>query len=130
MDEYTDEERAEDRRLLELAARAAGIDGTWDDVESSIRYSVRPRGTTLDHWNPLYSGHEALRLAVKLNLRVSIECESAGCVTIEWSFDASGTPPIIVVEPAPAGGDDLYATCRAIVRAAAEITVARAKKQA
>lgn len=51
----------EDRELLELAAKAAEISGTW-----------LPNGTLatseLGRWNPLTNDGDALRLAVKLEI--------------------------------------------------------------
>lgn len=73
------------------------------------------------YWRPLTDDGDALRLAVKLNLHVGIDCESAGAVTIEWGFDQGGEADGLIEEPAPAGRDDAAATRRAIVRAAAEI---------
>lgn len=61
-----------DRELLELAARAAGIERGADrlDCELSI---TKPDGRheSLPQWNPLASDADALRLAVKLGLGIS-----------------------------------------------------------
>jgi len=109
-----------DREMLELAAKAAGVvlDGEWSDTD---RMSVSAGGW----WNPLTDDGDALRLAVKLNLHVEIDAESAGCITIEWDFDEGGSARRAVVEQAPEGGDDFAATRRAIVRAAAAIQQAK-----
>ena len=59
-----------DRELLELAAKAAGIDGTFretpDKSESGIgiHYGFK-------WWNPLTDGGDALWLAVKLGIDIS-----------------------------------------------------------
>lgn len=98
MDEYTDEQRAIDRDLLEQAAKAAGIEGDWDDVESAIRFKRRP--LNMDHWNPLNNDGDALRLAVRLNLHEAIRLAHR-LVDDKTDFYA--------------------ATRRSIVRAAAEI---------
>lgn len=84
-----------DRELLELAAKAAGIE--WDEF-------------TLDCWNPLISDGDALRLAVKLKMRVDI----GGSVVVAFITDDAQHHEDFT--------DSHYsATRRAIVRAAAEI---------
>ena len=92
-----------DRELLELAAKAAGIE--WDEF-------------TLDCWNPLLSDGDALRLACDLGLRVypvartssGAACSAVGSVTCER-----------LSEVADCSLDTRTATRRAIVRAAAAI---------
>jgi hypothetical protein len=88
-----------DRELLEAAAKAAGIEvDCWLDED--------PRAvTSVGLWNPLTDDGDALRLAVKLDLTVMI-----GAVR-----DVSGQLFLDKSE------DDLEATRRAIVRAAAAI---------
>lgn len=99
-----------DRELLELAAKAAGIDLGW---ENEIPYTGM--GSYMPaHWNPLTDDGDALRLAVKLRLEI-------------YFFDGFGE---VVAEHNTASyepGREQYAndmnaaTRRAIVRAAAEI---------
>lgn len=50
-----------DKELLELAARAAGIDGDYSKRSNSI---VHPDG----YWNPITDDGDALRLAAKLSI--------------------------------------------------------------
>jgi len=87
-----------DRELLELAAKAAGIEGEWSSSGLWHRHAL---------WNPLTDDGDALRLAVKLNmtLAVGIARSDAGEFT---EFDMCDTDPDA-------------ATRRAITRAAAEI---------
>ena len=88
-----------DRELLELAAKAAGIDvHTIEDADGVLHW---------DGWNPLADDGDALRLAVKLN----IDAGKPGMrLRIDWrSWE-----------------DPYAATRRAIVRAAAEIGKAMA----
>jgi hypothetical protein len=112
-----------DRELPELAAKAAAY-----SVDFSDRMSMAcDDGVYFTHnsdtnrwWNPLLDDGDALRLAVKLNMRLSIGV--AGCmVQIEiWDngrFVQERWMPIERHE----GGDVAAATRRAIVRAAAEI---------
>ena len=115
-----------DRELLELAAKAIGCagakfeDGEW--LELRYGYKIAMWHDDLDdYWNPLESNADAFALAVKLNLHIGIDCESAGVVCVEWDFDQGGFALQSVEENAPVGGDDYAATRRAITRAAAEI---------
>lgn len=95
-----------DRELLELAAKAAGIGGYWDVSHEWFVTRHTATGLMLDTWNPLADDADALRLAVKLRLDV------------EWLDSET-----VFVESAEhiANGDPYAATRRAIVRAAAEI---------
>ncbi len=104
-----------DRELLELAAKAAGIEFWFPRMnggknEDGTRIILTPCHTKMDgevvEWNPLTDDGDALRLAVKLDMRVSPCCAripSGGLFTEDDE------------------GDDFAATRRAIVRAAAEI---------
>ena len=87
-----------DRELLELAARAAGMDGWWESAYLS--FILRAGGP----WRPLTDDGDALRLAVKLDLLQSPR------FTHE-----------IAVERFTKNADKLTATRRAIVLAAAAI---------
>lgn len=97
-----------DRKLLELAAKAAGIEGELTE------YGVWLKGGGV--WRPHTDDGDALRLAVKLGLDVSVskkhkdtmasyflKKDVAGAIFQKWD------------------NDSLAATRRAIVRAAAEI---------
>lgn len=99
------------RELLELAAKAAGVNGQWSDYHNGICYSKK--GSLDMHvWRPLDDDGDALRLAVKLRLDVSIN----GDIQAAWWH---GDSLEFVTESL---GDDLCAaTRRAIVRAAASI---------
>lgn len=118
-----------DRELLELAAKAFGLKCAeyWRSepsepfpiAESIMHYNDGE--PCVQHWNPLIDDGDALRLAVKLNLRICIEAESAGVIEIEWDFDDGGFSRHSIEQEAPMDGDDYAATRRAIVRAAAEI---------
>ena len=89
-----------DHELLELAAKAAGINLVYDGAfMSSIDEGLR-------FWNPLTDDGDALRLAVKLHIDVTF----AGDFTV-----------VNDVEVSTLGNDPYAATRRAIVRAAAEI---------
>jgi hypothetical protein len=95
-----------DRKLLELAAKAAGIalhlpteNGAWLENEVGVR------------WNPLTDDGDALRLAVKLGLIV--QCNSGSAYCGKW-FPLNQITELFDEDPCAA-------TRRAIVRAAAEI---------
>ncbi|WP_317915021.1 hypothetical protein [Cupriavidus sp. TKC] len=114
--------------LLELAAKANWAQELADD-EVALRYSESDDGMLYLHadnqdhngcdhefrWNPLVEDHDALRLAVKLRMRIAIDSLPAGTVMIyPDNRDSLCTQEII-------DGDPYAATRRAIVRAAAEI---------
>ena len=97
----------DDRTMLELAAKAAGI-----EIESIIGKTLwQPDGIS---WNPLDDDGDALRLAVKLECRLVVTLESGrtDCALGDECWLAGGE----VHFP-----DSYAATRRAIGRAAAEI---------
>ena len=95
-----------DRELLELAAKAAGhaidrIDAMHDPEDWAC-------------WNPLEDDGDALRLAVKLHLDISVDIDGA-LVETQMKDESAWASEF-------AHDGDLYAaTRRAIVRAAAVI---------
>lgn len=101
-----------DKELLELAAKAAGMEGRYDEVTDVFYTDDAMNGR--EWWNPLTDDGDALRLAVKLNMGISIPIfkkPRADVIAFRNSL-------VNVIEE----GDDPYAaTRRAIVRAAAEI---------
>ena len=106
------------RELLELAAKAAGIELIEiNDMDNGRCYpicrvdrSITSSGVRL--WNPLTSDGDALRLAVRLGLIVLI-AEDVAQAGLLHSFDEPISEPL--------GSDPYAATRRAIVRTAAEI---------
>ncbi len=101
-----------DKELLELAAKAAGINTLyWTKDGQKL---VRRDGGIQKPWNPLTDDGDALRLAVKLKLVVDIGELIIGVIP--------SSPKAAGIEECYAVGDDPYAaTRRAIVRAAAAI---------
>lgn len=112
-----------DRELLELAAKAAGIEVEWNDRWNSFNRTSNGGGVlfTSAPWDPLVADGDALRLAVKLNLHICIDAESSGAITVEWGFDEGGCAQYSVAENSQHEPNDCAATRRAIVRAAAAI---------
>ena len=110
-----------DRELLELAAKAAEwqlcgyswIGENEDDDECEIFESAfvktNPEQELATKWNPLTDDGDALRLAVKLHMQVSITTESCRAETL----------PVLGVRVNDK--DEMAATRRAIVKAAAAI---------
>jgi hypothetical protein len=93
----------EDKELLELAAKAAQLQLKYSSSAGFSEYGdMKP-------WDPLADDGDALRLAVKLKLSISIGPGSV-CVS---------SPGYSIVDDT--SKDALAATRRAIVRAAAEI---------
>ena len=97
-----------DRELLELAAKAAGID--WFD-EPALQAGKGLHMKSGQFWNPLACDGDALRLAVNLKLLIDTQYN-----------DGIGVGSASFEEVWETHGSDAYAaTRRAIVRAAAEI---------
>jgi len=106
-----------DRELLELAAKAAGIELDWDiPINSNTPWRMsgedEDRGPA-DMWNPLTDDGDALRLAVKLHLKILLYPEATS-VDGHWCGGGISTCERYGIDP-------YAATRRAIVRAAAEI---------
>ena len=105
-----------DRELLELAAKAAGL-------QRCENYYTDAAGNHVD-WNPLADDGDALRLMVRLRLHarqfpVLDDGYDAPLGMVEvWRVDDDDP---MHVEFLRSGDDRLAATRRAIVRAAAEI---------
>ncbi|MFU7260283.1 hypothetical protein ACM742_21255 [Pseudomonas aeruginosa] len=114
-----------DRTLLELAARAAGIKARWFKVNQWRQVGGNRMKTGQDDvfgthhrkpWSPLTDDGDALRLAVKL--RFEVQCYPGMASVI---YD-DGSPDGAYLQQNPEKGQsDEQATRRAIVRAAAEI---------
>lgn len=107
-----------DRELLELAAKAAGIELDWDVPPRSPPWRITGEGEDRGPaapWEPLTDDGDALRLAVKLGIEVKYDRRSEVYATYEggeWEYPE---------EDAEHNGDRFAAARRAIVRAAAEI---------
>ena len=101
----------DDRELLELAAKAAGIeiyestDGTIQNRPVWVFSAGGGMGTMPyeDRWNPLIDDAQALRLAVKLEMEMEL---FGGCSIALMAFE----------DWADHNGDPYAATRRAIVR--------------
>ena len=109
-----------DKELLELAAKAAGIEIEWKEWVTGRVAEFQTIKYTKHHefwsngkvWNPLTDDGDALRLAVKLKIDVFY-----GAVSVV--AEPTGTPKIGFQENC---GEDPYATTRrVIVKAAAAI---------
>jgi hypothetical protein len=103
-----------DRDLLEQAAKAAGIEAAWrPNVAAGGEWLAVPMNDGCDswtEWNPLIDDGDALRLAVRREL----------CVTVEPGFvsviDDQGVEHVEHFN-----GDPCAAVRRAIVRATAAV---------
>lgn len=114
-----------DRELLEMAAKAAGIVGEFVTGYGSgdFYYQGNQDGILIRHpdggltvWNPLTDDGDALRLAVTLNIRTK---RYQGMITAEYPANDGIHEWRVLCEQVL---DDYYAaTRRAIVRCAAEI---------
>lgn len=100
-----------DRELLELAAKAAGIERGEERTDCGIS-TAQPDGRHgyLPRWDPLTDDGDALRLAVNLSL-----------IICSHRHGESWVQRLAIIIKEPHGKDANAATRRAIVRAAAEI---------
>lgn len=106
-----------DRELLELAAKAGGIEGEYGYAHDDYYYNGNAEGIITEDgcvWNPLTCDGDALRLAVKLEMMVHVEtcyyatvCKNDVSITEHIGNDGKGCI--------------FSATRRAIVKAAAQI---------
>jgi len=102
------------RELLELAAKAAGV-----EIKVAIGDTLwRPDGIP---WNPLTNDGDALRLAVQLKLIVTFTDNLGPCVSVGRRLGPFSHEPMPILHFNAQRDSDLAATRRAIVRAAAEL---------
>jgi hypothetical protein len=106
-----------DKELLELSAKAAGYNIWWKtgackggEYESAFIGEVP--------WNPLTDDGDALRLAVKLRMALSLDSPVAGPVGFCRAYPFSSN---LLAMDEWANDDRYTATRRAITRAAAAI---------
>ena len=100
-----------DRELLELAAKAAGIE--IDQIDAAHK----PEDWC--NWNPLEDDGDALRLAVKLGLWVQISERCAWTQQNENILSSFSARSMVMFTET--NNNSYAATRRAIVKAAAEI---------
>lgn len=100
------------RELLELAARAAGIEGIWSERGRCI-LPLQGSGMT-GQWRPMEDDGDALRLAAQLQFDLSLGHRGA-------TVRGFGGRILAEVLCHPVSGANLECARHAIVRAAAEI---------
>lgn len=108
----------EDRDLTQLtglAAKAIGIEHSAGDhsINGPAVWDCKKR----QWWRPLTDDGDALRLAVRLNLQITIEEQRCAAITVAWGEDFD----FHVCEQSLSPDAPQAATRLAIVRAAAEI---------
>jgi hypothetical protein len=101
-----------DKQMLEMAAKAAGHANFEHEGSGGLLITTEDEFSYF--WNPLKDDGDALRLAVKLGMTVSIKTKGDKLCTKAWSYDRK-----ICSERHE--NDPYAATRRAITRAAAEI---------
>ena len=108
---------SEDKKLLELAAKAAGIAHGADRLDCGLSLRVSDgRHRSLPRWNPLDDDGDALRLAVQLG--IDLEWRSDGRVAAYRHANANGYCFTAFESSRENRAEN---TRRAIVRAAAAI---------
>ena len=104
----------DDNAILEMAAKAAGLDGYIREWVNGSEFIVPGENPVV--WDPLKDDGDALRLAVLLQLGISIPPVTDGRVEVVTFYG-----PVISIVEYPQNDDRNAAVRRAIVRAAAEI---------
>ncbi|MDX3985937.1 MAG: hypothetical protein QHC88_11860 [Achromobacter sp.] len=101
-----------DRELLELAAKAAGLEYHWVKVDGgSLMQASEPGSRSEESWNPLTDDGDALRLAVSLGIDMYF-----------WVSGVEAQHSDIPQQPIQHyKGDRAAATRRAVTLVAAEI---------
>lgn len=108
-----------DRELLELAAKAAGIEiHDWKNRGDKLGWCALVLGSKYSEWNPITDDGDALRLAVKLSLSIRFDSLLDGDLAVDVGGEWEGAPEAMFETYQHDGST---ATRRAIVRAAAEI---------
>lgn len=115
-----------DRELLELAAKAAGMDlvkweWTSDPFFEGFMLQDDEPDSAPQLWNPLTDDGDALRLAVKLRLNVILEFSPTYHYAENDEYEALEDMNGCCTRASECNNDPYAATRRAIVRAAAEI---------
>ena len=107
-----------DKELLELAAKAAGVEGEYlyDGYGDGCFIASHEKYQQGIRWNPLTDDGDALRLAVKLGIDFRFH-RHEGAIVTNYPIGRGMSESIVVLR----GNDPYEATRRAIVRAAAEI---------
>ena len=116
-----------DRELLELAAKAVGLNikGYRVDIDDSFTHLVIGKKNTRErvNWNPLTDDGDALRLAVKLRLSIDHNhiADQQRWVAADRNGCEGVCSPVSAVEDEFEESGRAAATRRAITMAAAEI---------
>lgn len=124
----------DDRTMLELAAKAAGIDAEWQEwvtsriaefgtIKHTKREGLRRGGAP---WNPLADDGDALRLARALHINIEFLRGLTTKQVVEIAASPSGRGDCLCIEPI--GDAPNKAARRAITRAAAAIQLAKESK--
>lgn len=119
-----------DRELLELAAKAAGVEYTDFCEFGLVIGQVHDNTCAGAFWDPLQDDGDALRLAVKLRMIVSL-AECMCCAVVDW--DGNDDDNEVCVRFSESFSDREcssaeQATRLAITRAAAQIQLGKEKK--
>jgi hypothetical protein len=123
-------EMMNNKRLLELAAKAAGVEGSYVEGYGAgdYYYTDNQDGILCESqdgqlfvWNPLEDDGDALRLAVKLDMIIHVDHYHCHCIEVTCDHN-------IYFENLGEGIGPYAATRRAIVKAAAAIADAESCK--
>lgn len=118
-----------DKELLELAAKAAGIESEWREIthsrvaEFKLMKHTKTEGfwSAGKWWNPLTDDGDALRLAVKLKLNIQLEYSPTYHYADNDDYECLEYLNGCCTKGCDCNDDPYAATRRAIVRASAAI---------
>lgn len=106
-----------DYELLELAAKSIGYEFQFNLANAGQLFKD---GDYVKFWDPLTDDGDALRMAVKLRINLTLDDDTNEFYVVANRFDGPKLNNGFIAQES-SNGDDFAATRRAIVRAAAEI---------
>ena len=104
-----------DKEMLELAAKAAGVEYGWQHIFDDYEGSTSEKWD----WNPLTCDGDAFRLAMKLNLNIKFDVVPDGATVQAYAEQHHELDDVEITEIYER--DQYKATRRVITRADAEI---------
>lgn len=101
----------DERELLELAAKAAGLEYHWVKVEGGqLMQASEPGSRSEESWNPITDDGDRYRLAKKLDMRIHFAPgyvtylnPYGKCGVLRWPEDAADDAYAIVIAAAEIG---------------------------
>lgn len=109
------------KRMLELAAKAAGIDLLRADYREHWGFEgARRDGAYIGRWNPGNNDGDSRQLEVRLGLLVDVDWDSRTATAVA-QYRADMTKSIVHIVNIPDGSDGMAETRLAVLMAAAAV---------